>query len=130
MAGKNGKLLRVYEKGMQLGAKYHPWVRWEVQYGNRDRIIPWDAVMQPGRYLAGSYADATSWISQERSRIRILQKTAKISYQKMNECASIGYGKHINLMMQVEGSAEKVVAKLIRDGVPSRLNLPELPNPI
>ena len=126
-SGKNGKLLRVYEKGMQLGAKFHPWVRWEIQYGNRDRIIPWETVMQPGKYLAGSYENATSWISEERSRIRTLQKTAKISYEKMNECASIGYGKHINLMMQVEGSAEKVIALLRRDGVPSRLNLPELP---
>ena len=129
-SGKNGKLLRVYEKGMQLGAKYHPWVRWEVQYGNRDRIIPWDTVLQPGRYLAGSYGNSTSWISEERTRIQILQKTAKISYEKMNEFASIGYGKHINLMMQVEGCADKVIAKLRRDGVPSRLNLPELPNQI
>ncbi|MES2662907.1 MAG: replication initiation factor domain-containing protein [Pseudomonadota bacterium] len=127
-SGKNGKLLRVYEKGMQLGAKFHPWVRWEIQYGNRDRIIPWEAVLRPGNYLAGSYANATGWISEERTRIKILQKTAKISYEKMNESASIAYGKHFNVMMQVEGSAEKVLAKLIRDGVPSRLNLPELPN--
>jgi phage replication initiation protein len=37
---KNGKLLRVYEKGMQLGTLWDPWVRWEVELHNKDRIIP------------------------------------------------------------------------------------------
>jgi len=29
--GESGKLLRVYEKGMQLGIPWHPWVRWECE---------------------------------------------------------------------------------------------------
>lgn len=125
---RNGKMARIYEKGMQLGVPFHPWVRWEVQLGNRDRIIPWDAVLQPGKYLAGSYINALSWVSEEQSRIRTLQKTSQISYECLTHYASIAYGKHINAMMIKEGSAEKVIEKLIRDGLPSRLNLPELPN--
>jgi len=124
----NGKLTRIYEKGMQLGIPYHPWVRWETQLGNRDREIPWNAVLEPGKYLAGCYPKAMGWISKEQSRIRTLQKTADIGYTSLNHWASVAYGKHINVMMQKEGSAEKVVEILRRAGSPARLTLPEIPN--
>lgn len=127
-SSKNGKLIRIYEKGMQLGISFHPWVRWEVQLGNRDRIIPWEAILEPGKYLAGAYPKALGWISQEQSRIRTLQKTASIGYDSLTHWASTAYGKHINVMMLKEGSAEKVVEILRRAGLPSRLNLPELPD--
>lgn len=123
----NGKLLRVYEKGMQLGIPWHPWVRWECQLGSTDRIIPWEAVLEPGKYLAGCYPKALGWISEEQSRIRTLQKTASISYESLSHWCSVAYGKHIDLMLQVEGSAEKVVEKLRRSGLPARLDLPALP---
>lgn len=127
-SSKNGKLIRIYEKGMQLGIPFHPWVRWEVQLGKRDRIIPWEAVLEPGKYLAGAYPKALGWISQEQSRIRTLQKTASIGYDSLTHWASTAYGKHINVMMLKEGSAEKVVEILRRAGLPTRLNLPELPD--
>lgn len=126
-SSENGKLLRVYEKGMQLGIPWHPWVRWECQLGNTDRIIPWEAVLEPGKYLAGCYPNAIGWISEEQSRIRTLKKTAAIGYDSLTHWASVAYGKHIDLMLKVEGSAEKVVEKLRREGLPSRLNLPSLP---
>lgn len=81
-SSENGKLLRAYEKGMQLGIPWHPWVRWECQLGNRDRIIPWEAVLEPGKHLAGCYPKTLGWISEEQSRIRTLQKTASIGYQE------------------------------------------------
>jgi phage replication initiation protein len=37
---ENGKRLCVYEKGMQLGAPWHPLTRWELSLGNKDRDIP------------------------------------------------------------------------------------------
>ena len=123
-SSENGKLLRIYEKGMQLGIPWHPWVRWECQLGNTDRIIPWEAVLEPGKYLAGCYRKALGWISEEQSRIRTLQETADIGYDSLTHWASVAYGKHINVMMEVEGSAEKVVEKLRRAGLPSRLDLP------
>ncbi len=123
----NGKLLRVYEKGMQLGIPWHHWVRFECQLGNRDRIIPWEAVLEPGKYLAGCYRKALGWISEEQSRILTLQKTADIGYDSLTHWASVAYGKHIDIMMQVEGSAEKVIEKLRRDGLPARIDLPEIP---
>ena len=49
---------------------------------------------------------------------------AQISYDYMTACTSISYGKHLNVMLEIEGSPEKVIQKLIRDGVPRRLDLP------
>jgi len=121
---KNGKLLRVYEKGMQLGAKWHPWVRWEIELHSVDRIIPWNVLLEPGKYVAGSYPKATGWIKEEMSRIKTLQKNTRISYNYLTACASLSYGKHLNVMLEIEGSAEKVIEKLIRDGIPKRLDLP------
>lgn len=121
---ENGKMLRVYEKGMQLGAKWHPWVRWELELHSVDRVIPWDVLLEPGKYVAGAYPRATSWVQDEMSRIRTIQDTAQISYDYMTECTSVSYGKHLNVMLEIEGSPEKVLKKLIRDGIPKRLDLP------
>ena len=121
---KNGKLLRVYEKGMQLGSKWHPWVRWEVELHSIDRVIPWNVLLEPGKYVAGSYPKATGWIQDEMSRIKTLQKNTRISYNYLTACASISYGKHLNVMLEIEGSPEKVIEKLIRSGIPKRLDLP------
>jgi len=71
---KNGKLLRVYEKGMEVGIPWHPWVRWEVEWHNKDRIVPWEAIFEPGKYVAGAYPKALAWVSEEQSRIRTLQR--------------------------------------------------------
>jgi len=125
---RNGKLLRAYEKGMQLGIPWHPWVRWEVELHNIDRVIPWDAVLEPGKYVAGAYPKALGWVSEEQARIRTLSHTARIGYDALTHWHSLAYGKHIDVMMAVEGTAEKVVERLRRPGFPARLDLPPLPD--
>jgi phage replication initiation protein len=126
---ENGKMLRVYEKGKQLGDKLSSWVRWEVQFGNRDRNIPLDVLINPGPYVAAAY-DCMGWISEEACRIRTITKTAQISYGCLQHHASVAYGALINVMMDVEGSAEAVVKKLRRSGVPKRLQMPDLDIPL
>lgn len=123
----NGKMLRIYEKGMQLGAKWHPWVRWEIELHNVDRVVPWDVLLSPGKYLAGSYPRATGWVSEEMSRIRTLKQEGEISYDHLVHYASTAYGPLLNVMMGVEGSPEQIVERLRRDSVPKRLRLPNVP---
>lgn len=120
----NGKLLRVYEKGMQCGHEWHPWVRWELELHNVDRVIPWDVLLNPGQYVAGAYPKALSWIQEEMCRVRTVQNEAKLSYKHLVECASIAYGRLINTMLEVEGSPHEVLQKLRKDGLPKRLQLP------
>lgn len=125
---ENGKMLRVYEKGMQLGCKWHPWVRWEIELHNVDRVVPWDVLLNPGKYLAGSYPKATGWVKDEMSRIKTLKKEGDISYAHLVHYASTAYGPLLNVMMDVEGSPERIVERLRRDSVPRRLRLPSVPD--
>jgi phage replication initiation protein len=127
---ENGKRLQIYEKGMQLGALGHPWTRWELSLGNTGRVIPWDILEEPGRYLAGAYPKALAWVQSESSRIVTLQKQTKISYDALVGHASKHYGALIGLMREVEGSDEKVVRKLTRPGTPRRLQHPGIDRPV
>jgi phage replication initiation protein len=127
--GKNGKSLRVYEKGMQLGAPWHPWVRWELTYGSRDRIVPWEVLTEPGPYVAGGYPKALSWVCRDMSRVATIQKQTQIGYESLSRHASRAFGSFIAIMLKVEGSAERVVEKLQRVGTPRRLRHPFIDNP-
>jgi len=119
----NGKLIRIYEKGRQLGSPTSPWVRWEVEFHNVDRVIPWDVLTSPGGYVAGAYP-CTSWASEKMCRIKTAKKSAEICYDSLTHHAKRAFGKLINVMSEVEGSSEKVVERLVRKGTPSRLEIP------
>ena len=126
---ENGKRLSVYEKGMQLGCPWHPWVRWELSLGNKGRVIPWEVLLEPGRYVVGAYPKALCWVQEEMTRIRTLQKQTQISYDAAVEQARRQFGPTLNLVVQVTGSAEKAVELLRRDGVPRRVQHPAVENP-
>jgi phage replication initiation protein len=121
---KNGKMLRVYEKGMQLGGLWHPWVRWEVELHNVDRVIPWEVLLEPGRYVVGCYPRALAWVQDEMTRIQTIKRQSQISYEHLIGYASTAYGPLLNVMLEVEGSADAVLSKLHRAGTPRRLQHP------
>lgn len=120
----NGKLLRVYEKGKQLGDKYSPWVRFELELKNRDRFIPLDIVTNPGGYLSGAYP-CLSWIDGVQERVKTLSKALKVSYEKLKAEAKKAYGRLINFMVDAGFSSDEIVGDLInRDGFPGRMKVP------
>lgn len=121
---ESGKLLRVYEKGKQLGAPESPWVRWELELHNKDRIIPHEVVLVPGAYLATAYP-CLAWVSDEQSRIRTLSTTACINLDSLLKHCRGSYGKLIWTLWKVlDYPPELIVSKLALEGVPARLNLP------
>jgi phage replication initiation protein len=126
---ENGKRLNVYEKGMQLGCPWHPWVRWELQLGKKGRIVPWQALLEPGRYFVGAYPKALSWVQEEMTRVKTLQKQTQISYDAAVEHARRQCGRTLNLVAKVEGSVEKAFEKLRREGVPQRVKHPAVEDP-
>lgn len=118
---KNGKLLRVYEKGKQLGDPNSPWCRAEVELRSKDRIIPWEVLYKPGQYLAGSYK-ALNFISLKQSKLETNKKTTTIKYESMVRWIRMAAGKGINVMSLVEGGdIYSVFEQIIRDGYPTRL---------
>ncbi len=117
---KNGKLLRIYEKGKQLGDPASPWVRWELELHSRSRHIPFEVLLAPGQYVAGAYP-CMRWVKHEASRIKTMRKSGEITYAHLVHCAQTAYGRLVNVMQQREGSVEAVIEKLARPGSPARL---------
>lgn len=65
----SGLYCRIYEKGLQLkNETLKNWVRIEVEFKSVDRIVPFDILINPQDYFAGSYP-ALSNHSQKQSRI-------------------------------------------------------------
>lgn len=118
---QNGKLIRIYEKGMQLGTKWHPWVRWEVELHNRDRVVPWDVLINPAHYFVGCYPKLLDWVQTEMIPIRTIQKQLQMGYDHLTNCAKNSYGRHVKTMLEVERDPKIVVEKLMRAGTPKRL---------
>lgn len=118
---QHGKLLRGYEKGKQLGRPDDPWFRVEVELHNKGRIIPWDVLTDPGRYLAGAYP-CLSILANEQSRIATQRRSLELTYDRMERWVSEAAGKALNVMMTVhDGDALSVMDRLLREGIPKRL---------
>ena len=75
-----------------------------------------------GKYVAAAYP-CMSWVNENQERIKTIKKSNKIRYEQLTYHARQAYGPLINVMLEVEGSPEKVIERLKRSGVPSRLEL-------
>lgn len=118
---EGGKMARIYEKGKQLGDPLDPWVRVEVEWHNESRRIPYDALTEPGRYLAGAYK-CLNFLDDEQSRIKTTRRAAKVSFDKAMANGRQLTGKLVNLALNVfEGDYAEVVERLRRDGYPARV---------
>lgn len=64
-----GKLMRCYEKGDQVfGHEANdPWVRYEVEIRNNNRVIDPAVLQRPGDFFAGAYPFCESLLSQEKA---------------------------------------------------------------
>ncbi len=117
----SGKILRIYEKGKQLGDKSSLWVRAEVEFKDKDRIIPWDILTNPAHYLAAAYP-CLGFLSQVQVKIKTISKAAKTSIEAATYHLRNMGGKLVNvLLMQHRGDAAEVVSLIRREGTPKRL---------
>lgn len=118
---QGGKLCRIYEKGKQLGDPNSPWVRVEVEWHNESRHIPYEALTNPGKYLAGAY-ECLHFLDQEQSRIQTQQRAAKVSFDKAMHNGRHLAGRLVNLALDVyQGDYGEVVEQLRREGYPARV---------
>jgi len=118
---QGGKLCRVYEKGKQLGDSESKWIRAEVELHAKDRVIPWEAVTDPVRYIAGSFPFFT-FLSLESERIRTIKRATEISIGAVARWVRLAAGKSINVLLDhFDGDYVGLVLELKRDGIPKRL---------
>ncbi|TSA57804.1 MAG: hypothetical protein D4R39_01750 [Methylophilaceae bacterium] len=117
---ENGKMLRSYEKGRQLGDSTSPWTRFEVEIRNIDRDIPLDILTDRQKYFVGAYDCLQRLINSAPQKIATYQKEGEISLERFIYFASIGYGKLIQVL-RTRFSPEEIIQILARPGLPRRL---------
>lgn len=119
----SSRYYRIYEKGKQLGDSLSKWVRVELELKANNFYIPWDVLIEPGKYLAGS-CKALKCISNDVLRLVNIQKkkvTITISCAISN--IKRQYGKHLNMLYEIGMTAEEILFSVKRDGVPKNLEL-------
>lgn len=128
---ESGKLLRVYEKGKQMGDPKDKWVRWELELHSSQRVIPLEAMIKPSEYLAGAYP-ALSFLNEEQSVIKTIVKRTKMTVEKIIENQVISTRKAINMMRFLcDMSDSEIIDKFLkgladpfsRESFPKRLNM-------
>jgi phage replication initiation protein len=99
----NGKMMRVYEKGKQLGDEKSSWVRWEVELKAIDRTIPTDILTNYAPYFTGSYPALKSLCKAKAIEIAtVCRKKVEITIQKMIEWISNSGGKTLYAIRQLK----------------------------
>lgn len=123
---ESGKLLRIYEKGLQLGggfSKMFPnWVRVELELHNEQRDLPWDILLKPGSYLAGSYP-ALQTICTEQEVIETRKKSSKLTVDRLIEVTRHQFGRYIHFVSSLFGIEQAFqILTDDKDQTPKRLD--------
>jgi phage replication initiation protein len=118
----NGKLLRVYEKGRQLGDSQSEWVRFEVQLGSRDRVIPLDVLTRTDAYFAGCYPALAAMLAEAAEKIPTQQTQGHVTLGHLLHHLKRCYGKVLDVVHTVCGAPVSELVEEVRViGVPRRL---------
>jgi phage replication initiation protein len=124
---KNGKMLRVYEKGRQLGDASSDWVRFEVQLGNRDRVLPFRVLTDSDAFFAGCYPALASFVEDASETIPTLSKSGEITIAHLLHHLKRCYGKVLGTL---QDSTAVTDAELVEEcriiGLPRRVPLSSL----
>lgn len=114
---KNGKSIRIYEKGLQLKDGDNPnWVRWEVQIGNKGRVIPLDILLKPTEYFRGAYPCLSEIVAGESCVVATKSRIYTQSIKKMIGNLSVSSAKRLCFMRDGLGmSDDAILDKLIGD---------------
>ena len=117
---ENGKMLRCYEKGRQLGDQSSSWTRFEVEIRNNDRDIPFDILTNADSYFVGAYRCLERILDAAAERIKTHQKEGSISLDQLVTYAKSAYGQLFHVL-RAQLTADEVLSSLSRPGVPKRL---------
>lgn len=103
----SGKFCRFYEKGKKEGDKLSTWTRCEVEFKNSDRVIPFDALLNPSDFFVAAYPCFSEFAHVVTPRrMEIKKKTAQIVIDDCVEIVKRQFGKYINQICNVYGDKE------------------------
>ncbi len=123
-SNKNGKMLRVYEKGKQLGDKASDWTRFEVQLGSRDRVIPFEVLTQRDAFFAGCYPALAAMVEAASESIRTLQKGGESTLSHLLYHLKRCYGKLLHTCLAEAGATDADLIEELRVyGLPRRVSM-------
>jgi len=123
----NGKELCIYEKGKQLGDPDSEWLRIEIRFGNRDRVIPHDIVLNPTTYFAGGFIALEQLVDSIKTKIKTEQRDVVVEeraivLKRLTHYLVAAYGKTIYQLAHELGMDHKALYELLHvPGVPHRL---------
>lgn len=123
----NGKELCIYEKGKQLGDADSEWLRIEIRFGNRDRVIPHEIVLDPTRFFAGGFIALETLVNSIAEKIKTEQRDVVVEeraivLKRLTHYLVAAYGKTIYQLAQELNWDHKALYELLHvKGVPVRL---------
>lgn len=125
IGNRKSKMMRIYEKGKQLKDKLSPWVRYEIEIHNTDRIIPLDVFLDLSGYFLGS---SYGWVRDTfidilkaiPRKISCMKKKTELVVQNFLDNFSKQYGKLFNFLEDAGMSVKTFAATIKRPGRPSR----------
>lgn len=120
---QNGKMLRVYEKGKQLGDKTSKWTRFEVQFGSRDREIPLNVLVMPAQFFAGAYGYLSELILTEPQKMPTEQKKELISISFLLLHLKKSYGRVIDYALSRGAEFDELIDVLRIKDLPRRIDM-------
>jgi len=124
---ESGKLLRVYEKGIQMGDSQDKWVRWELELRSSQREIPLETMIHPENFLAGSYP-ALSFLNEKQCVIKTIIRSSQMTVEKIIENQVISTRKAINMMKEICGMTDTEIINKFLGGLKDRHSKEAFPN--
>ncbi len=112
--------INIYEFGKDLGYTDSPWIRWDFKFDAMASEILWDVILEPAQFIATRYV-AMNWVMEAQPRDLSDKMMAENRYRKLVSEAKNTYGKLLDVMLEVEGSPEKVIQALQTPGIPEIL---------
>lgn len=120
---QNGKMLRCYEKGKQLGDESSEWVRFEVQLGNRDRVIPFEALTDRDAFFAGCYPCLQTLVERAAEFITTSRAKGETNLGHLVFHLRRSYGRLVDVLSKHVGATNTDLVECVRViGLPRRLD--------
>lgn len=123
----NGKELCIYEKGKQMGDPDSEWLRIEIRFGNRDRVIPHEIVLDPTRFFAGGFVALEDLVNSIAEKIKTEQRDIVIEertivLKRLTHYLIASYGKTLYQLAKEMNYDYQALYEMLRvKGVPRRL---------